>query len=90
MRRGLQQERYNSDPAPQHFFLVAFGSVLQIAKLRAQVSKYTCGQVRPVEIRSQSWTLFCDSPQYGNFIRGNPRSDTADCHDPEYTFERGA
>jgi hypothetical protein len=33
-------------------------------------TSFTCGQIRPVTIRSQNLD-YC--PQYGNFIRGNPR-----------------
>jgi hypothetical protein len=49
-------------------------SGLWIAKLRAQVARNTCVQVRPVAIRSQIGTSVCDNPQYCYSIHGNPQS----------------
>jgi hypothetical protein len=61
---------------------IASTEIRPIAELRAQVVRYTyctCGQVMPVAIR-KTVILFMAS-------RG---LNTADCHDPRYTFERGA
>jgi hypothetical protein len=44
---------------------------------------------KPVAICSQIYTTVCGNPQYGYFILDNPRSNTADCHNPRHTFERG-
>jgi hypothetical protein len=56
-------------------------SGLQIAKLRAQVARNTCGQVRSVAIRSQIETLGCGMPRDG--------LNASDCHNPRHKFERG-
>jgi hypothetical protein len=62
----------------------------RIAKLHAQVARNTCGQVRPVAIRSQMDTSVCGNPQCGYSICAIRGLNAADCHNPRYTFERGA
>jgi hypothetical protein len=57
--------------------------IRSFAKLRTQMpriattglfARNTCGQGRPVAIRSQIDTSVCGNPQYGYSIRGNALS----------------
>jgi hypothetical protein len=63
---------------------------MRIAKLRPQVARNTCGQVRPVAIRSQIDTSVFDNPQYSFLFVAIRGLNAVDCHKPQYTFEREA
>jgi hypothetical protein len=48
-----------------------------------------CGRFRPVAIRSQIRALDYSSPEYGNFLCGNPHGKHRDMPTQRYEFDRG-